>query len=61
MNILLILVPVSLCLGAVGLIAFVWSLRSDQYEDLDGDAQRILFSDEAEPPDRDQTGRAAKD
>ena len=46
MNILVILVPVSIILGAIGLIAFLWTLRSDQYEDLDGAAQRILFDDE---------------
>ena len=46
MNILVILVPVSIILGAIGLIAFLWSLRSDQYEDLEGASQRILFDDE---------------
>jgi len=35
-----------LCLGALGLAAFFWSLRSGQYEDLDGDARRILLDDE---------------
>lgn len=47
MNILVILIPVSLCLGAVGLIAFLWSLRADQYDDLDGAAWRILLDDDA--------------
>jgi cbb3-type cytochrome oxidase maturation protein len=32
-----------------GLAAFLWSLRSGQYEDLDGAAERILFDDD-EPP-----------
>jgi len=46
MNILLILVPVSLLLAALGLIAFLWTLRNRQYDDLDGDAWRILMDDE---------------
>jgi cbb3-type cytochrome oxidase maturation protein len=42
------LIPVSLILGALGLVVFLWSLRDGQYEDLDGAAQRILY-DEDEP------------
>lgn len=42
------LIPVSLVLGALGLVVFLWSLRDGQYEDLDGAAQRILY-DEDEP------------
>jgi len=42
----LYLVPVALTLGAAGLGAFFWSLRSKQYEDLDGAAERILFDDD---------------
>tara|TARA_R110000787_G_scaffold273981_1_gene381865 strand:- start:344 stop:529 length:186 start_codon:yes stop_codon:yes gene_type:complete len=49
MNILAILIPVSLGLGALGLIAFLWSLRADQYEDMDGAAWRILMDDETLP------------
>lgn len=45
MNILAFLIPVSLCLGGVGLLAFLWSLRADQYDDLDGAAWRILMDD----------------
>lgn len=48
MNGLLILVPIALFLGGLGLAAFLWSLRNGQYEDLDGAAQRILFDDEEE-------------
>lgn len=42
MEILSILIPVSLGLGAAGLAAFVWALRSRQFEDPKGDAERIL-------------------
>jgi len=51
MNILVILIPVSLILGGVGLIAFLWSLRADQYDDMDGAAWRILLDDDAVPED----------
>ena len=40
------LIPVALVMGAIGLAAFLWSLRSGQYDDLDGAAERILFDDE---------------
>jgi len=45
MNGLLILIPAALILGALGLVAFLWSLKSGQYEDLDGAAERILLDD----------------
>ena len=50
MNVLVILIPVSLVLGALGLVAFLWSLRANQYEDLEGDAWRILSEDDKAPP-----------
>lgn len=43
---LLILIPVALFLGALGLAGFLWSLRSGQFDDLDGAALRILEDDE---------------
>lgn len=46
MSHLLVLIPIALGLGLLGLAAFVWSLRSGQYDDLDGAAQRILQDDE---------------
>lgn len=51
MNSLLFLVPIALGMGLVGLIAFFWSLRHDQFEDLDGAAARILIDEEEEGPD----------
>lgn len=50
MNAFFYLIPISLCLGAVGLGAFFWSFKSGQYEDLDGAAERVLFDDDDEPP-----------
>lgn len=46
MNVMIVLIPGALLLGALGLAAFFWTLRSGQYEDLDGDAQRILIDQE---------------
>lgn len=43
---LVILIPIALVLGLVGLGAFLWSLKSGQYDDLEGAANRILFDDE---------------
>jgi cbb3-type cytochrome oxidase maturation protein len=37
------LIPVALVLGCLGLVAFLWALRSGQYEDLDGAAERVLI------------------
>ena len=48
MSILIYLVPIALFLGLLGLAGFVWSLRNDQYDDLDGAAQRILINDESQ-------------
>lgn len=47
MNDFLFLVPISIAMGIVGLIVFLWTLRSDQYEDLDGAAYRILDDEDA--------------
>ncbi len=46
MNNLLLLIPIALLLGGLGLIAFIWSLKSGQYDDLEGAAERILIDDE---------------
>lgn len=45
MNLLIFLIPIALFLGALGLAAFIWSLRNGQYDDLDGAAERILDDD----------------
>jgi len=50
MNGLLFLIPVALFMGAIGLGAFLWSLRSGQYEDLEGAAWRILQDDDQPKP-----------
>jgi cbb3-type cytochrome oxidase maturation protein len=54
MEVLAFLVPLALLLGLFGLCGFLWSLKSGQYEDLDGAAWRAIADDEpprAQPPD----------
>lgn len=50
MNILAYLIPASLLLGGIGLVAFFWALKSDQYSDPEGDSRRILSDDHDDAP-----------
>lgn len=53
MEIIAYLIPISLGLGGLGLAAFVWALRSRQFEDPKGDAERVLrheWDDRPMPP-----------
>jgi cbb3-type cytochrome oxidase maturation protein len=50
MTIILFLLVVSLTIAACGLWFFLWSLRSGQYDDLDGAANRILFDENVPVP-----------
>ncbi|MBN9072859.1 MAG: cbb3-type cytochrome oxidase assembly protein CcoS [Rhizobiales bacterium] len=60
MNNLVYLIPAALLLGGISLGAFIWALRSGQYEDLDGAAARILLDDEKEKPAARPLLRSAK-
>ncbi len=42
---LLVLIPIAVVMGLAALAAFLWALRSGQYEDLDGASQRIFEED----------------
>jgi len=46
MEVMIILVPLALALGLAGLVGFLWSLKSGQYEDLDGAAWRAIADDD---------------
>jgi cbb3-type cytochrome oxidase maturation protein len=46
MEVLVYLVPLALLLGGLGLVAFLWSLKNGQYDDLDGAAWRAIADDE---------------
>lgn len=61
MSVLAFLIPTSIVLGLLGLGAFLWSMRSGQYEDLMGSAERILMDEEDRPlpPARDEPERPA--
>ena len=51
MSVLVYLIPAALLLGLIGLGAFMWALKSGQFEDLDGTAIRVLRDDDL-PEDR---------
>lgn len=55
MNIIVILFPLALGLGLLGLGAFFWCMRSGQYSDLDGAAWRILQEDDRPCRQGDET------
>jgi cbb3-type cytochrome oxidase maturation protein len=46
MDVLIFLIPIAIGLGLLGLFAFMWTLKSGQYEDLEGAAWRILDDDD---------------
>lgn len=62
MEVLAILVPLAIFLGALGLAAFLWSLRTGQYDDLDGAAWRAILDDEptVSPDDGEKDDRQRK-
>ncbi|OSQ47121.1 cbb3-type cytochrome oxidase assembly protein CcoS [Thalassospira alkalitolerans] len=55
MSNLLLLIPIALFLGLLGLGAFLWSLKSGQFDDMEGAANRILFDDDDQPPQDSHT------
>jgi len=54
MEVLIYLVPMALALGILGLVAFLWSLRSGQYDDLEGAAWRAIMDEDHAREPRDQ-------
>lgn len=50
MQILTYLIPVSLFLGGIGLVAFFWALKTKQFDDPTGDANRILTKEWDDKP-----------
>jgi len=59
MEVLVYLIPIALLLGLLGLGAFLWALKSGQFDDLDGAAHRILLDDDL-PEDQQDAHRAAR-
>jgi len=56
MNVLYFLVPLALLLAGVGVAAFIWSVRTGQFDDVDTPGVRVLLEDELEESSN-QTGR----
>ena len=50
MNSIALLLPLAIIMGSIGLLAFFWSLRRGQYDDMDGAANRILIDEEGPLP-----------
>lgn len=48
MDVLIILVPLAIGLGMIGLVAFIWALRTGQFDDVDGAALRVLSDDDTD-------------
>ncbi len=48
MDVLIILVPLAIGLGMIGLVAFIWALRTGQFDDVDGAALRMLSDDDTD-------------
>jgi cbb3-type cytochrome oxidase maturation protein len=57
MNVLLLLVPAALFLGLLGLAAFLWALKSGQFEDPQGAAARVLEDEEDQPREGEARSR----
>ena len=57
MNVLVYLVPAALALGGLGLAAFLWAMRSGQFDDLDGAGWRAI-SDEDLPDENQKAKRS---
>lgn len=55
MEVMIILVPLALALGLAGLAGFLWSLKSGQYEDLEGAAWRAIADDDQPAPPQPET------
>ncbi len=64
MDVIYFLIPLALVLLVAAVWAFFWAVGNDQFEDLDREANRILFDEDmqprsrkpAPPPSSDQTG-----
>ena len=48
MNVLVFLIPMAIVLGLLALYGLFWSLKRNQYEDMEGAAYRILLDDDIE-------------
>lgn len=49
MDIIYLLLPVALIIVIIIIAVFYWAVKSDQFEDLEGPAHRILMDDDVKP------------
>ncbi|MDV6235356.1 cbb3-type cytochrome oxidase assembly protein CcoS [Leptospira ellisii] len=49
MNALYLTIPIAMAIALGALAVFFWSLKSGQFEDIEGPKYRMLFDDEDEP------------
>ena len=47
MDIIYLLLPVALIIVTIIIVIFFWAVKSDQFEDLEGPAYRILMDDDS--------------
>lgn len=57
---LIYLIPIALLLGGIGLAAFLWALKSGQFEDPEGAAARVLLDDDLNEDENDQRPRISR-
>ncbi|MEI2384262.1 cbb3-type cytochrome oxidase assembly protein CcoS [Breoghania sp. JC706] len=60
MDVLIYLIPIALFLGGLGLVGFLWSLKSGQYDDLEGAKWRVLSDDDLPPDQRPHKSAGAE-
>lgn len=60
MSSLFILIPISFLLLAIAIVAWLWCVRSGQFDDLDQEASRILFDDPENEHDQDSSSKNKK-
>ena len=56
MNVLVYLVPIAIGLGLLGLLAFLWAMKTGQFDDLEGAGWRAISDDDL-PEEKDGEGR----
>lgn len=55
MDILLYLIPMALVMGGLWLVGFMWALKTGQFDDPEGAANRILFDEETSTDEKQNT------
>lgn len=61
MTILYLLIPLAVILMIVAVAFFMWTIKSGQYEDLEGPAHRILMDDDDPMIPRSDRSEASDD